>query len=225
MSVSSSNGKFCKEPLESREEPVKRRGANLFFAFGFLVLTGCAGTGEVIPLQVSPHLDRPAQPAKDVRVSIGTFEDAREFKTGLGQRTHLWGGVSYFDIKGGEAGDVVAQALRDYLSSKGWRIVKPGSGEGADVTLMGKIHELFVNAKSRVFFTELTAKTKFAMTATNSADGSIVRMTLNGSGSDDEFWFDNEDMEAVLNDVLTESFTKLIQDTKIEHKMLRLKQR
>jgi len=205
------------------EDHVKRRVANLLFAFGFLVLTGCAGTGEVIPLQVRPHLDQPAQPAKDIRVSVGPFEDAREFKTGLGQRTHLWGGVSYFDIKGGEPGEVVAQALSDYLSAKGWRIVKSGSGESADVTMTGKIHELFVNAKSRFLFTELTAKTKFSVTATNSADGSIVRHASNGDVSDDEFWFDNEDMEAVLNDAMTEVFNKLIQDTKVENKMLRLK--
>ncbi|WP_455246120.1 YajG family lipoprotein [Petrachloros mirabilis] len=203
---------------------MKRRGANLLFAFGFLVLTGCAGTGEVIPLQVRPILEKAAQPAQDIRVSIGPFEDGREFRTGLGTRTHLWGGVSYFDIKGGDPGDVVSQALTEYLTSKGWHITKFGSNEESDVTLTGKIQELFVHAKSRFGSTELTAKTKFAMRATNTADGSIVRMTLNGSGEEDVFWFDNEDMEAVLNEVLTDSFSKLIQDTKVENKMLRLKQ-
>lgn len=196
----------------------------MLFAFGFLVLTGCAGTGEVIPLQVRPILEKAAQPAQDIRVSIGPFEDGREFRTGLGTRTHLWGGVSYFDIKGGDPGDVVSQALTEYLTSKGWHITKFGSNEESDVTLTGKIQELFVHAKSRFGSTELTAKTKFAMRATNTADGSIVRMTLNGSGEEDVFWFDNEDMEAVLNEVLTDSFSKLIQDTKVENKMLRLKQ-
>jgi len=206
------------------EDHVKRRGATLIFALGFLVLTGCAGTGEVIPLQVRPVLEKAAQPAKDIRVSIGPFEDEREFKTGLGTRTHLWGGVSYFDMKGGDPGDVVAQALTEYLTSKGWHVTKFGTTDASDVTLTGKIQELFVHAKSRFGSTELTAKTKFAMRATNAADGSIVRMTLNGSGEEDVFWFDNEDMEAVLNEVLTDSFSKLIQDTKVENKMLRLKQ-
>ena len=57
------------------EDHVKRRGATLLFALGFLVLTGCAGTGEVIPLQVRPILEKAAQPPKDIRVSIGPFED------------------------------------------------------------------------------------------------------------------------------------------------------
>jgi hypothetical protein len=48
-------------------------------------------------------------------------------------------------------------------------------------------------------------------------------MTLNGSGNDEVFWFDPEDAQGLLNDVLTDSFGKLVQDTTIENKQLRLK--
>jgi uncharacterized lipoprotein YajG len=88
--------------------------------------------------------------------------------------------------------------------------------------ITGKILELFVHAKSRVGFTEITTKTKLAIRANNSSDGSIVRMTLDGAGSEDVFWFDPEDVAAVLNDVLADNFNKLVQDTKIENKALRL---
>ena len=191
-----------------------------------LTLTGCAGSGEVIPLQLKPpsaDSGKMAKQAQGLRVDLGSFEDARPFKTGLGTRSHLWGGTSYFDLPGGNPGDSVAKALADYLTAKGWTIVKRGSGEASDVVLIGKILELSVHAKSRVGSTELTAKSKFAILATNAADGSTVRMTLNGSGAEDVFWFDKEDLEAVLNEVLTDSFHKLIQDTKVENKMLRLK--
>ena len=174
-----------------------------------------------------PHRDeseRVAKPRATVRVAVGSVEDGRSHKTGLGVRTHLWGGVSYFDVPGGDPADVVAQALTDYLTAKGWQVTKRGAGDnGADVVLTGKILDLSVHAKSRIGFTEVTTKSKLALQAQNVADGSTIRMTLNGSGGDDIFWFDPEDAQALVNDVLTDSFSKLLQDTMVENKQLRLK--
>jgi hypothetical protein len=157
-------------------------------------------------------------------VTVGSVEDGRRHKTGLGVRTHLWGGVSYFDVPGGTPADVVAQALTDYLTAKGWQVTKRGAGDnGADVVLTGKILDFSVHAKSRVGYTEVTTNTTLALQAQNVADGSTIRMTLNGSGDDDIFWFDPKDAQALVNDVLTDSFGKLVQDTMVESKQLRLK--
>jgi uncharacterized lipoprotein YajG len=213
--------------LESEEGPVKKRRMLLMCWVSLIALAGCAGTGEVIPLQIHPIMtqsERVAKQGATVRVAVGSFEDGRSHKTGLGVRTHLWGGVSYFDVPGGDPADVVAQALTEYLTAKGWQVTKRGAANnGADVLLTGRILDLSVHAKSRVGFTEVTTKSKLAMQAQNVADGSTIRMTLNGSGGDDIFWFDPEDAEALVNDVLTDSFSKLLQDTKIENKQLRLK--
>lgn len=91
------------------------------------------------------------------------------------------------------------------------------------MVLAGKIQEFFVHAKSRIGFTEMTTTTKLTIQATNTADGSVVRMTLTGAGSEDVFWFDPEDMQDVVNEVLTDSFGKLTQDTTVENRMFRLK--
>lgn len=198
----------------------------LMCGVSLVALAGCAGTGEVIPLQIHPlstGSGSVSKPAAPLRVSVGPIEDGRTYKTGLGVRTHLWGGVSYFDAPGGNPTEVVAQALADYVSAKGWQVTKRGSSDAADVILTGKILDLSVHAKSRVGFTEISTKTRLAVQARNVADGSMVRMTLNGSGSDDEFWFDTEDVEALVNDVLTDSFGKLVHDTTVENRLLRLK--
>lgn len=206
---------------------MKRRRMLLMCWVSLIALAGCAGTGEVIPLQIHPILTKSeavSKPTPTLRVAVGSIEDGRSHKTGLGVRTHLWGGVSYFDVPGGNPADVVAQALVDYLTAKGWQVSKRGAGEtGADVVLTGKILDFSVHAKSRVGFTEVTAKTKVALQAQNGADGSAIRMTLNGNGADDVFWFDPEDAQALVNDVLTDSFGKLVQDTTVENKQLRLK--
>jgi len=213
--------------LECKEGPVKKRRTLLMCWLSLIALAGCAGSGEVIPLQIHPIVTGSEGVAKQrtsLRVAVGSVEDGRSHKTGLGVRTHLWGGVSYFDVPGGKPADVVAQALTDYLTAKGWQVTKRGAGDKeADVVLTGKILDLSVQAKSRVGFTEVTTKTKLALQAQNVADGSTIRMTLNGSGSDDVFWFDPEDAQALVNDVLTDSFGKLVQDTTVENKQLRLK--
>ena len=206
---------------------MKRRRMSLMYWVSLIALAGCAGTGEVIPLQIHPLVTGSEGAAKQrpaVRVAVGSVEDGRSHKAGLGVRTHLWGGVSYFDVPGGNPADVVTQALTDYLTAKGWQVTKRGAGDkDADVVLTGKILDLSVQAKSRVGFTEVTTKTKLALQAQNVADGSTIRMTLNGSGGDDVFWFDPEDAQALANDVLTDSFGKLLQDTTVENKLLRLK--
>ena len=206
---------------------MKRRRTLLMCWVSLVALAGCAGTGEVIPLQIHPIVTKSeaiSKPTPALRVAVGPFEDGRSHKTGLGGRTHLWGGVSYFDVPGGNPADVVAQALTDYLTAKGWQVTKRvGDDKGADVVLTGKILDIGVHAKSRVGFTEVTAKAKLALQVQNVADRSTIRMTLNGSGADDVFWFDPEDVQALLNDVLTDSFGKLVQDTTVENKQLRLK--
>jgi hypothetical protein len=177
-----------------------------------------------IHLRVTPAAaEKAAAPAAPLRVAIGMFEDGRQYQTGLGVRTHLWGGVSYFDVPGSNLGDAAAQALREYLTANGWQVVKPERGEGADVVVGGKIQGCYVHAKSRVGFTEIITRTKLVILATNAADGSVVRMVLNGSGSEDVFWFDPEDVQGVVNGVFSDSFGKLLQDTTVVDRMLRLK--
>ena len=194
---------------------------------GLVTIVGCAGTGEVIPihLRATPAAaEKAAAPASPLRVAIGAFEDGRRYQTGLGVRTHLWGGVSYFDVDGNKPADAVAHALTEYLTAKGWQVVKPGNSEGADVAIAGQLQEFIVHAKSRAGFTEITAKTRLVLQATNSTDGSVVRMVLNGTGAEDVFWFEPHDVEDVVNEVFADSFSKLSQDTMVVNRMLRLKQ-
>jgi len=198
---------------------------------GLMVLVGCAGKGEVIPLQVRTNDSVDHAMAKEVggpSIAVTAFEDSRAEKNRLGTRTHLWGGESYFNVPGGKPGEVAAQAVADYLKSKGWRaeLVKPGDSvteSSADVMLSGKLLDLSVDAKSKFFQTEISSKSKIVIQALNRADGSKVRMTLNGVGTESVFWFDPEDAQGLMNEVLTASLEKLAANTKVENNLLRLK--
>ncbi|WP_447979853.1 YajG family lipoprotein [Candidatus Nitrospira bockiana] len=191
-----------------------------------LLLAGCAAKGEVVPINLIPVVQTSAA-KPEAHVAIETFEDTRPEQGRLGTRQHFWGGQSYFEIPGGKAGEAVAKAVHDYLKAKGWHVEMARSLDGVekpDVVLSGKILTLSVDAQSKFMKTEIAAKTKIAIQAQNAADGSIVRMTLNGAGNENVFWFDPEDAQKLLNDVLVESLDKLVTDTKFENRLLRLKQ-
>lgn len=195
-------------------------------SIALMVAVGCAGKGEVIPIHLQPaplSVDKAAKPLDVLRVSVAPFEDQRQAKNRLGARTHLWGGESVFNVPGGMPGEVAAQGLADYLAARGWQIVKPGTKDDADVILSGKILELAVDAKSGVGSTKLTGTSRLAVQARNTADESLVRMTVSGAGSDRVFWFVSDDAQALLNDILNESFDKLMRDVTVEQRMLRLK--
>jgi hypothetical protein len=174
------------------------------------------------------------------------FEDGRSDTTRLGVRHHLGGGETYFNVSDGKPGDKVAEVVAAFLRQKGWRaeVVKDpaklsgnsiasqtssgGSGmasigDGYDVTLTGKVLELNADVNSGFMKTKVGVNSKLLLQGLNAADGSTVRMTLSGAGSEDVFWFSAEDVQAVLNEVLAESLEKLDADMNVDGKLLRFK--
>jgi hypothetical protein len=211
---------------------VKRHLWTIVAGVTLLVLTGCAGTGEVVMLNLRavPPVEAPkaATPA-DTIVVVADFEDARPDKQRLGARAHRGGGETVFNVPDGKIGAVVAQVVTDYLKKRGWRVALarpvPGTApdNGPQVTISGKILELSANATSSFGSTQITVSTKTVMEALNAEDGSIVRMTLGGAGTQQVVMFDPEDAAELLSAALSESLEKFVAATRFEKKMLRLK--
>lgn len=210
---------------------MKIRLRALVWTLSWFAVTGCAGRGEVITVDI------PSKPGSAValkpqsgglRVAVEPFEDSRPQKSRLGVRSHLWGGESYFDVPDHSSSEAATQALVQFLNSKGkgWSayVVRQGQGsKGADLTISGHVLALSVDAKSRVGSTKLMTTSKIVIRALNQADGSLIRMTLNGTGSDSVFWFAPGDAQQLANDVLNDSFDRLLQSSRIEGNVLRLR--
>lgn len=198
---------------------------------GLPVLAGCAGTGEIVNLDVRAMplaVGAPAPAGPALKVAVVPLEDRRPGHQRLGVRTHLGGGVTYFDLPGGRPGETVARVIADYLQQKGWQawVRKTGMAEpegGADVTLTGQLVAFSANAKSRFGSTGITVETRLAIQGLNAADRSTTSMTLDGARTDSVFWFEPRDVEDLLNETLRDSLTKLMTDTKVEQRSLRLK--
>ncbi len=198
---------------------------------GLVASSGCAGTGEVFYLDVRP---KPAGAqfvkAEPVKIVIEPFEDLRLEKTRVGQRTHLWGGVSYFDVSGGKPGEVVGQALAETLKQRGWHerawnvTLAPAGGTAAndaDIIIGGQVLDLSAHAKSRPFSTIITTTGKLFVRARNAADRSVVTRTVESAEAATVFWFDADDVRALLAVTIKDTLDRFIADTAIENRSLR----
>ena len=209
-----------------------RLSVGILFAASLLIGAGCAGTGQTVHLDVSQKqaaaLSLEPEP---VRIVIEPFEDRRAEKNRLGLRTHLWGGVTYFDLAGERPGAVMAQALADRLSTRGWKdrawTVRVASSAGAttsqdaDIVISGQLLDFSANAKSRVFSTVVNTSSKLVITAKNLGDQSTTTRNVEGSQRDTLFWFCDEDVQHLLAATLKDDFDRYLADTTIEQKAVR----
>ncbi|HXV68115.1 MAG TPA: hypothetical protein VD738_04245 [Nitrospira sp.] len=201
----------------------------LAFGLGVCLVSGCAGKGELRYLDL--HAKQPPAQTSEmepVKLAIESFEDRRAEKGRIGTRSHLWGGVTYFDVAGERPADVLAQTLADRLKVRGWRdrpwnvrVVPAGSATDADIVLSGQVQEFSANAKSRMFSTVIDTSTRFTVRARNLSDKSTTTRSIEGAQSRTVFWFEDEDMQELLSATLKDGIDRLIADTVIEQKNLR----
>ncbi len=194
---------------------------------GIILATGCAGKGERIDLKVpiANVADGKAVSMSLATVAIQPFEDHRTDRSHLGMRHHLWGGESHFSLPNGTLGEATAQAFADFLNGKGWNatVVEGTGAEGADMTITGRLIDVGVDATSGIGQTTLNAKSRMAVQVKNRADGSQIRETLIGVGTNQVFWFDPEDAQELLNELYNKNFEKFVADTKLDGMILKLR--
>jgi hypothetical protein len=172
----------------------------------------------------------PAQTAEPeaVKIVVEPFEDRRVEKNRVGMRTHLWGGVTYFNVAGEKPGEVYAKALADRLRTRGWhdrswdaRVVPAGSATTADIVITGQILDLTANAKSRMFSTALTTSSKVTISARNNGDKSTTNRSIEGAQTDTVFWFSEEDVQNLLKATIKDTIDRYVEDTTISQRALR----
>jgi hypothetical protein len=214
------------------KQTTRRLGVGMVLAASLLMGAGCGGTGKTVYLD----LHQKQAPAKfmepePVRIVVESFEDRRLEWSRLGLRTHLWGGVTYFNVAGERLGDVIAQALADRLKTRGWkdrawtvRVASSGAMTNlndADMVITGQLLDFSANAKSRIFSTVVTTSSKLVIAARNLADQSSTTRTVEGAQRETLFWFNEDDVQQLLAATLKDDIDRYIADTMIEHKALR----
>ena len=199
-------------------------------AVGLALLLGCAGTGEMVSLNLQTQQPfAQSSQTEPLKIVIEPFEDLRTDRSKIGQRTHLGGGATNFNVNGGAPGVTIAEALAETLRQRGWnrrgwdaRVVQAGVGvSGADIVIGGEIRDFSTNAKSRVFNTKLTGESRLVIKARNLADDSSTVRNIQGEQTKLVFWFTSEDVETLMSGLLQDGIERFITDTKIEGRTLK----
>ena len=199
-------------------------------AVGLALLLGCAGTGEMVSLNLQTQQPfAQSSQTEPLKIVIEPFADLRTDRSKIGQRTHLGGGVTNFNVNGGAPGVTIAEALAETLRQRGWnrrgwdaRVVQAGVGvSGADIVIGGEIRDFSTNAKSRVFNTKLTGESRLVIKARNLADDSSTVRNIQGEQTKLVFWFTSEDVETLMSGLLQDGIERFITDTKIEGRTLK----
>jgi len=158
-------------------------------------------------------------------IVVEPFQDARPQQRRLGSRTHMWGGVTHFNVWNGNISEGMANLAIEYLQQRQWRVSKrtadQTNADPADVTLTGTILSLNANAKSKPGSTDLTVDMKVRFEVKNKVDGSTVRVVLGANGSDSVAFFDPKDLEKLINLVAKDLYQELFQDLKVKDKAFR----
>jgi hypothetical protein len=210
----------------------ERLGLGIVLTASLLIGTGCGGTGKTFYLDLQQkQAVAQYQELEPVRVVIEPFEDRRQENNWLGVRTHLWGGVTYFNVVGERPGDVIAQSLADRLKTRGWkgrawtvRMASSGavaSLNDADIVISGRLLDFSANAKSRFFSTVVSTSSKMVITAKNLGDQSATIRTVEGAQRDTVVWFSEADVQELLAETLKDDIDRFLADTTIEQKALR----
>ena len=207
-------------------------GLGIVLTTSLLMGAGCGGTGKTfyLDLQQKQAVAQYQEP-EPVRVVIEPFEDRRPENNWLGVRTHLWGGVTYFNVVGEKPGDVIAQSLADRLKTRGWKgrawtVRTASSGamanlNDADIVISGQLLDFSANAKSRVFSTVVSTSSKMVITARNLGDQSTTIRTVEGAQHDTVVWFSEADVQQLLASTLKDSIDRYLDDTTINQMALR----
>ena len=195
-----------------------------------LVVGGCGGPGQTIPLAV--NLDAAPAPEKvtaPLRVAVIPFEDVRSDKAKVGRYQHyVESTVDTLVPAGGSAADQVTNFVLEYLKRAGFQVTRLEPGQAVapgstDVVLSGQIESYWSEAVTRFARTELAAKNRLVLKAANVGDGSIVRTTVVGEGTKTVVFFDLEDLEKLNSEALGQTLSRFLADVVVADRALKPK--
>jgi hypothetical protein len=209
-----------------------RLGIGIALTVSLLMGAGCGGAGKTFYLDLQQkQAAAPYMEPEPVRIVIEPFEDRRLDWSRLGLRTHLWGGVTNFNVAGVRLGEVIAQILADRLKARGWnnrawtvRVASNGAVTNlndADIVISGQLLDFSANAKSRLFSTMVNTSSKMVITARNRGDQSTTIRGVEGAQRDTVVWFSEDDVQQLLAATLKDGIDRFLDDTTIEQKALR----
>jgi hypothetical protein len=185
-----------------------------------MMAVGCA-KDAVIPIALSKDF----MPVSGIRMVVSDFTDVRSDQRRLGMKRSLFGSEDVFQLKDETPGQAVAKALTKHLTRQGWPVeyvFASAANQSGDVAISGTIVELSLDSTRGLLTTDIVAKTKLAIEAANK-DGTALTYTVNGDGRYNVWWFNEQDAQELMRDVLEQCFEKFVGVTTVRPEGLRFR--
>lgn len=185
------------------------------------VLTAGCAKDSVIPIALSKEF----MPVSGIRMVVSDFADVRSDQRRLGMKQSFFGSEDLFQVKDETPGQAVAKALTKHLTRSGWPVeyvFATADHHPGEVAISGTIVELSLDSTRGLFTTDIVAKTKLAIEATNK-NGTAVTYTVNGDGRYNVWWFEEQDAQELMRDVLEHCFEKFVGATTVSPEGLRFR--
>jgi len=187
-----------------------------------VTLSGCAGAGETRALSASAGaVLAPVKTPHALRVAVVSFEDVRPDKTAIGRYQHyMETRVDQLVPESGSAAEQITAFVTDYLARAGFQVTRVQTNgavppDSANVVLTGQIESYWNEAVTRFFRTELLAKNRLVLRASNVSTGSTLRTSVAGEATTTVVCFCLTDLETLNNTALAQSLSRFLDEVTV----------
>ena len=189
------------------------------------VITGCGGSRTyLIDVRYVPATEAPAASEVTQKAVVGvcSLDDIRKekVKDTIGIRQRRGNQVDFVKVAGTSVSDSVTRAVRDFFSDRGFQVTDckgwDQTAEGLDrlpqdisLAVGGKIESFMVEAKAGLATTEIQYRIKVAASIGYPGERRVVIRTMDSSPQVKKITFNPEELQATLNETLTEVIRNL----------------
>jgi len=189
------------------------------------VIAGCGGSRTyLMDVRYIPATEAPAATEIEQKGVVGVcqFVDVRKekVKDTIGTRQRAGNQVDFFKVTGTSVSDSVTRAVRDYFSERGFQVTDckgwDQTAESLDrlppdlsLAVGGKIESLMIEAKAGLATTEIHYRVKIAASIGYPVKRRVVIRTMDSAPQVKKVIFDPEELQATLNETLTEVIRNL----------------
>jgi len=190
-----------------------------------VLIAGCGGSRTyLIDVRYVPASDAPAASEVEQKGIVGVcpFDDVRKekVKDTIGIRERRGKQVDFFKVTGTSVSDSVTRAVKDYFSHRGFQVTDckgwDQTAEGLDrlpqdlsLAVGGRIESFMIGAKAGLATTEIHYRVKVAASIGYPGERRVVIRTMDSAPQVKKITFDPEELQATLNETLTEVIRNL----------------
>ena len=189
------------------------------------VVAGCGGSRTyLVDVRYVPATDAPAASEIGSKGTVGVcpFDDVRKekVKDTIGIRLRRGNQVDFVKVAGTSVSNSITRAVKDYFSGKGFQVTDckgwDQTAEGLDrlpedlsLAVGGKIESFMIEAKTGLTTTEIQYRVKVAASIGYPGERRVVIRTMDSAPQVKKITFNPEELQATLNETLTEVIRNL----------------